>query len=114
MEDPIVRHIVLARFHDQATAADRKRFIDVVNAAISAIPYVSGFGTGSVVEPRTYTRGNTEHWDWGQSFEMPLSKTHFYESEEPAHHAVRDALDIPSIVAQFAILDFVVDFRGPQ
>lgn len=114
MDNTIVRHIVLARFRDEASEADRKRFIDVVNKCISEIPYVSSFGTGSAFVPRTYTSGNTERWDWGQCFEMPADKVVYYMSDEPGHHAVRAAVDIYGIVEQFAILDFVVDFRGER
>lgn len=109
----VIRHIVLVRFKDDAKAEDRQKFIDIVNKGISAIPYVNSFGTGSAFQPRTYTKGNTERWDWGQCFEMPSDKVVYYMDDEPFHKSVSGSIP-REVVDQFAILDFVVDFRGPR
>jgi len=102
---PMVRHVVLVKFKEQTTDAQRNEFIARSQWSLGA-DYVTGYVSGWPVEPNPYAASATEDWDWGMTLDFAEADVHRYK-DDPRHKAV--GADVGSYAERYAILDFIID-----
>ncbi len=100
-----VRHVVLVRFRDDATAEQRAEFIQRSQWSLEA-EYVAGYVCGWGVDPNPYSSSASEDWHWGMTLDIAESDVERYR-DDPVHRAVGPA--VSKYAERYAILDFVID-----
>ena len=100
-----VRHVVLVKFRDDATAEERSEFIRRSQWSRQA-GYVGGYACGAAVTPNPYAGAATEAWDWGMTLDLDEADVTRYR-DDPVHRAV--GADVGRFAARYAILDFTID-----
>jgi hypothetical protein len=99
----MVRHTVLVKFHDHATAEQRAEFISRSQWSRD-VDYVYGYECGFPVQPNPYA--GADEWDWGMSLNLAEADVERYR-DDPIHQAV--GADVGAYAKGYAILDFVID-----
>ena len=100
-----VRHVVLVKFRETATEAQRQLFIDRSNWGRHA-EYVSGYTCGWGVSDNPYASSATDAWDWGMTLDLDEADVQRYATD-PIHREVGQA--VQGIAEKYAILDFVME-----
>jgi hypothetical protein len=100
----MVRHVVLVKFKDDATAEQRAEFVQRSQWSVD-VDYVHGYTSGWPVEPNPYASSATEEWDWAMTLDIAESDVLRYKND-PLHAAV--GRDVSKYAERYAILDFVI------
>ena len=101
----MVRHVVLVKFREDATPAQRDEFISRSQWSRNA-DYVSGYVCGMPVRPNPYAGAASDDWDWGMTLDLAEADVERYR-DDPVHQAV--GADVGAYAERYAILDFVID-----
>jgi hypothetical protein len=104
-ETPRVRHVVLVKFRDEATAEQRDEFISRSQWSRN-VDYVTGYVFGRPVQPNPYAGAASEDWDWGMTLDMAQADVERYR-DDPIHQAV--GAEVGAYAESYSILDFVID-----
>ena len=98
-----VRHVVLVKFREDATEAERAELVERSQWGRHA-DYVTGYQCGFPVQPNPYPDGGA--WDWGMILELDEADVERYR-DDPVHQAVGAA--VSGFAERFAVLDFVIE-----
>ena len=104
-EGRTVRHIVLVKFRDDATAGQRAEFINRSQWSRNA-DYVRGYVCGDPVQPNPYAGAGSDEWDWGMTLDIAEADVERYR-DDPIHQAV--AAGVGAYAQRYAILELVID-----
>lgn len=100
-----VRHVVLVKFREETTAAQRDEFIRRSQWSREA-DYVDGYVCGLPVQPNPYAAAASEEWDWGMTLDIAEADVERYR-DDPVHQSV--GADVGAYAERYAILDFLID-----